>query len=360
MNSLKTIILALLIIASFAGCIDNLEPDVDTESDAAITNDFDSDNYTQIEQDTEYSVDDGKYLTEEYSWEYGGLDWELSLTVPEELYSYYKNKPRIGDYEQYALSDYDKTYLKSMITSFDNAADEKGYTKSQTVEFIVAFVQSLEYTSDKVTTGYDEYPRYPVETLMDNGGDCEDTAILTAALLHELGFGVVLIEFPGHMAVGVSGDSTVHGTYYEYNGKKYFYVETTGTGWEIGEIPEEYKDENATIYSMTQIPNMALSWDAEVYDYDSNYVCYRIYVNIENIGSGAAKNPQIYVGVLNLNNPGYAWDQTTLELTNYEEGSTGYAEVYLTVPRNQYSQLKIVLYGDNFESVESYSETFTT
>jgi hypothetical protein len=75
----------------------------------------------------------------------------------------------------------------------------------------------LEYTSDLVTEGYDEYPRYPIETLVDKGGDCEDTAILAASIIRGMGYGVVLLVFPktadspGHCAVGVAGEAGMPG-----------------------------------------------------------------------------------------------------------------------------------------------------
>ncbi|AEK19788.1 transglutaminase-like domain-containing protein [Methanococcus maripaludis] len=369
MKYLKITVLALLLIVSFSGCMDFSEyagtfEDVKTifgEGEKAdVISDYNSDFEEKADEYISVPSNGVSYLTEEYSWEYGGLDWDWSLSIPENLYDYYKNKPRSSGYEQYALSDYDRVYLKSMLNSFEEASEQEGYSKSQLVEFIVAFVQSLDYTSDKVTTGYDEYPRYPLETLMDNGGDCEDTAILTAALLHELGFGVVLIELPNHMAVGVSGDDSVYGTYYNYNGKKYFYVETTGTGWKIGEIPEEYEGKSATIHLMIQVPTLDLLWDAEVSSYNSKNVQYKIHVDIENVGAGSAKNPKLYAAALNLNDPGYVWDQTTLELNDYEEGSSGYADIYLNIPRNEYSKFQIILYGDNFEYLESYSEVFNT
>ena len=84
------------------------------------------------------------------------------------------------------------------------------------MNFVMAFVQSLPDTIDKGTTPYDEYPRYPVETLFARGGDCEDTPILVAALLDRLGYDVALLvlENAQHMAVGVSITDTYE-SYYE-------------------------------------------------------------------------------------------------------------------------------------------------
>lgn len=119
------------------------------------------------------------------------------------------------------------------------------------MSFLATFVQSLPYTSDSVTTGHDEYVRYPLETLIDDGGDCEDTAILLAALLKELGYDVVLLSPPGHMAVGVAVSAGVVHSYttIEVHGVHYAYVETTGDGWRIGEVPDEYQHSTFQVFA---------------------------------------------------------------------------------------------------------------
>jgi hypothetical protein len=128
------------------------------------------------------------------------------------------------------------------------AASQEGYGAYETISFMLAFVQSLPYTSDSVTTGFDEYPRFPLETLVDNGGDCEDTAILFATLVLIEGYGTVLIHPPNHLAVGVLGSSDIAGSYYTYNGGRYYYCETTGDGWGIGDLPSEFDGVSAYIY----------------------------------------------------------------------------------------------------------------
>jgi len=115
----------------------------------------------------------------------------------------------------------------------------------------VSFVQSIPYKTDKESTGMDEYYKYPIETLVEGCGDCEDSAILTATIVRDMGYGVVLLRFYDHMAVGVKGGENMHGTYWTYNGERYFYLETTNTGWEIGQIPDKYRQERATIIPLS-------------------------------------------------------------------------------------------------------------
>ncbi len=58
-------------------------------------------------------------------------------------------------------------------------------------ECALAFVQAtITYALDP---GLFEYPRYPVETLVDLVGDCEDTAILYASLVRTLGQGALIV-----------------------------------------------------------------------------------------------------------------------------------------------------------------------
>jgi predicted transglutaminase-like cysteine proteinase len=303
-------------------------------------------------------------ISRNYSWTYNGLQWDWSGTFSKAGFDYYRGKPhnRENNYAAYVLSDYDRQLLKGIVQKFKEAGEANNYTEYDTIMNIVSFVQSLPYTSDKVTTGYDEYPRYPLETLVDNGGDCEDTAILTAALLRELGFGVVLIQLPDHMAVGVKGDKTLQGTYYDYMGSRYYYLETTGSGWDIGELPDEYRNDGARVLPMVQLPRMDMDCKTEVTGFDQTFVYYRTHCDIENSGVGTTKNPRLYIAALALDKGNaLIWKpDTTIILENYPEGSKGYAEASLKIPRNEISQIKCELYGDNFESSTSLSAIFST
>jgi hypothetical protein len=66
-----------------------------------------------------------------------------------------------------------------------------------------------------------------------------------------MGYDVALIFLPAptpdHVAIGIA-ISGVYGSYYEVSGKKYFYLETTGEGFEIGQIPTAYQGASAYVY----------------------------------------------------------------------------------------------------------------
>jgi predicted transglutaminase-like cysteine proteinase len=301
----------------------------------------------------------------DYAWTYDGDRWTWSLSIPKAAYDYYRGRAhdRESDYAQYALSEYDRPYLKGMIDRFREVGENSGYSDADQIGNVVAFVQALPYTSDAETTGYDEYPRYPLETLVDHGGDCEDTAILAAALLAEMGYDTVLIELPRHMAVGVRCMDACYGTYYEYRGVRYFYIETTEEGWSIGEQPPEFaKGGTATIRPMIQAPQLSMRFTATPSSVSRSSVSYRIRCEIENIGSGTAKNTTVGIAALALSRgEGLVWPpEVTVEVGSIPEGGSASAEATVTIPRGERSQIRCFLTGSNVAPVELVSETFAT
>jgi hypothetical protein len=142
------------------------------------------------------------------------------------------------DYPDLARDSEDDYYIDSMVEKINSAAIDAGYTELEKINFVISFVQNLPYTADNVSTPLNEYPKYPIETLFDRGGDCEDTSILVAALLDRLGYDVVLLILDNysHCAVGINIDAS--GYYYMNNDTRYYYLETTGEGWVIGDMPE--------------------------------------------------------------------------------------------------------------------------
>lgn len=186
-----------------------------------------------------------------YKWNYNG-NRELNVAITLLSYVNYSEKPRprdvagLVDMVKESKSD---PSIKSLVNQLSEIADIKRYNDRQLADYVASFVQSMPYTVDYDTKGRDEYPRYPVETLFERGGDCEDTSVLIATLLDSLGINVVLLHLEGeeHIAVGVDVPMS-YGIYYEYIGTKYWFLETTAEGWRVGDFPTELKDDMAYIY----------------------------------------------------------------------------------------------------------------
>ncbi len=185
----------------------------------------------------------------EFTWSDELCTWSYNTSIPTNVYKAYKSIDRneFYGYSIYVTDKSDDEWIGEIVKKFKTEGQKYGYTDDDIVKLMISFVQSLDYATDIDTTGYDEYPKFPLETLYDKGGDCEDTCILLASLIREFGYGTVLIIFDDHMGIGIKGETGGIGSYFEYNGTPYYYVETTGENWEIGEIPDEYVQKKASI-----------------------------------------------------------------------------------------------------------------
>jgi hypothetical protein len=157
-------------------------------------------------------------VTQHYEWEYGWSDWSWDLPIPLELYWEYHERIRPDDWAGWAAmckDSRDDYYIQRLVDGIESTASIEGYSEYETVEY------------------------------------CEDTSILTATLLYEMGYDVALLilEDDNHCAVGIKGGEGVTGTYYPFDGTKYFFIETTGDGWGIGDFPD-FDSGTAHIYPL--------------------------------------------------------------------------------------------------------------
>jgi hypothetical protein len=202
------------------------------------------------------------YAIKNHVWIYN-VPWEWKVEVPLYLLNYYQQKTRpqwTGDYNFYAkfIEQEDRSVqyaVKGLRASILDAKQRYNWTLEQEAMFVISFVQQMRYVPDSVL-GYKDYEKYPVETLFDGGGDCEDKVILAAALLKALGMDVSMILLESsdkkhsHMALGIYFPQKTSGTGFVHEGKKYYYTETTFAGWKPGELPENWVDFQAKVIAL--------------------------------------------------------------------------------------------------------------
>ena len=180
-----------------------------------------------------------------YSWKFENQDYTALIAIDTKWYN------RTRSHKRRHKRQYNLDYLPPIVSEGTNALQDlvrafnriipRTWNAERRVNFVLSFVHTLPYTKD-ITTGYDEYYKYATETLVESGGDCEDTSILFASILRGLDFEVALIYQPGHLAVGVKGN--FRGVSFPYKGNRYYYCETTGArDWRLGELPPNPKDE---------------------------------------------------------------------------------------------------------------------
>lgn len=122
------------------------------------------------------------YVPRSFSWTTDGEPRSCTLLIPWDLYQTYKGRLRSAVGEAYAYGDYvadplDDPTLRDYADLFwAHAASVESF-----VDDVLAFVQQgIRYRRDPVRQ---EWPWYPLETLVAGEGDCEDSAILFVSLL---------------------------------------------------------------------------------------------------------------------------------------------------------------------------------
>jgi hypothetical protein len=182
-----------------------------------------------------------------FTWEYDGVTYEIDIEISKNSYDDYADQSIlrgiVSENNYDLVYDYittsDETILE-IVSMLEEIATEANMSEHELLSLALTFVQTIPYSYDSDTYDQDEYWAFPVETLYVGTGDCEDKSFLYASIVEAMGIDAIILLYDDHVAVGVDDDE-VTGWYYEYNDVKYYYSETTVTGWDIGdELPQGY------------------------------------------------------------------------------------------------------------------------
>ena len=189
-------------------------------------------------------------LGRRFIWNFEDQSYTLLLGLSVEAYNLYSNLDRTHTpWKQMVVEG---TSLGTKIGQpMAGVANRNNWDRQELANFVLSMVQSLPYTADDLATGYDEFKMYPFETLVAGGGDCEDTVMLAASILTALDYDLLLLNPEGHLALGVAGD--FKGDYYTHDNQRYFYSETTGQGWRIGQLPDQFKSVPVVLHEVPQL-----------------------------------------------------------------------------------------------------------
>jgi len=203
-------------------------------------------------------LDDQVYTGRTFAWSFEVADERVQgeLTLRVSIPSYQQASADNPKFEHAAngdprftswVIDFPSGEVARLATSLSGVADNRSMSSFLRIANVVAFAQAIKYALDLDSKNAEEYWRYPIETLFDECGDCEDTALLAAAVLRKMGQEVAMVvtvgETDGHAALGVGAPHGLPGAYLRGNdGKPYYYCETTATGWRVGEIPPDMAD----------------------------------------------------------------------------------------------------------------------
>ena len=276
-----------------------------------------------------------------YHWQYLGSQ-TLKIPQVDWFYEYYESMKRFNiiDYAAYVFDQYDDRYIEFLANQLLLLKNLK--TDVDKINFIASFVQGIEYTKDDSENETYEYPRYPLETLKEKRGDCEDKAILTAALLYSLGYNVSLVRLPQHMAVGVNLSEKI--SVYSYYIDQYYFLETTTLFNPLGKIPSEYQGlSNVTVYPISSRSLPIHSWkNATRFTMSTgvDYVCIQII--IENLGTVTVSDVEVRGAF--YDNISQIYNQEITYIPSIAEGEKRLVELSIDVPSSVLVTLKTQLY----------------
>lgn len=138
----------------------------------------------------------------------------------------------------YAYPILDNDCRTQIVTSLQKQLE--GMSKVEALQALLHFMHyAFTYATDQVQFGK-EKPFFFEELLYYPKCDCEDRSVFFAYLVKQvLGLDCHLVDYPGHIAVAVSIEG-VTGTYYNYNGRKFYITDPTYIGASIGECMPDY------------------------------------------------------------------------------------------------------------------------
>jgi hypothetical protein len=175
----------------------------------------------------------------------------VELPIPESEYDIHRSRKRL---DPRPLSNYGHYVSGGLSPSVHRLAGElryfttqHGLTSLEEALCAASLARGIPYAKDIETRGVGDWADYPVELLYDERGDCEDHAILAAAVLHLLGHVVALywisFEDSGHVALGYhapfeSGPLALA----DERGIAFLYVETipVSENYQLGDIPPDF------------------------------------------------------------------------------------------------------------------------
>jgi hypothetical protein len=181
----------------------------------------------------------------------GNVTYELNVVVPQNLLQYYID--RRTDLRISNFPDFVTPYALKPIADclWQIYTTDEDFTNG--VLMLVHQITYLETTPAK----------YPVETMVDNKGDCDLFSFVAASILKAGGIDVVLLYYETltHMNIGVHLSNPPRNAresvyFMTSNDTKYYIAECTGgnwkEGWRVGECPEDCKQASSEIHTLEE------------------------------------------------------------------------------------------------------------
>jgi hypothetical protein len=252
----------------------------------------------------------------------GLYNQKLYISITPSLYDYYGNMSHANNGD----SDYSKFITPQAVApiaeSIKKVTDKLPHSDEQFADAVLMMVHQINYVVLD--------PKYPVETLEDNSGDCVELSFLAASIMQAGGLDVVLIHYiginPEHMNVGVYlpykpvyHTLTSPLTGFQYDNKTYWTAEATPAGnWRVGDQSEELAGAGAVIIPIgntnQSTPNQVSS------SLNTPQLPSNITVNLSEQPTSITDNGTRYLSISGSISPAYSGQNVTIYVSS-DKGS---------------------------------------
>jgi len=192
--------------------------------------------------------------TNPFQVQYGLFNQKLYVSATPSLYYYYSNMSHTVNNDSDYANFVTPQAVESIAESILNLTSKQAYSNETFANAVLKLVHQIPYSVSDV--------KYPVETIVNNFGDCVATSLLAASIMKAGGLDVILIHYtgidPGHMNVGVYlPDTPVYHTTgmtptdFMYNNKTYWTAEATpALDWKVGDQSTQLANANPVIIAL--------------------------------------------------------------------------------------------------------------
>lgn len=147
------------------------------------------------------------------------------------------------------LAESDQGQIKTVIDSLDQLARVDSLNYTAFAHAVVKMIQDIPYQyilSGVCTSEQSDHPCYgnqrygitsPVEFLYTLKGDCDSRTVLIYTILRHFNYDPVVLISKEYRHSMLALNIPAAGEYLTIAGEKYYFWETTATGWEPGIIP---------------------------------------------------------------------------------------------------------------------------
>jgi len=300
---------------------------------------------------------------EVYRWFYDRSYYSWTMYIPAVRYNYFATLPRDKPHPvDYVMSDRGRGELQDVVSDLISLSNNRGFNEIQRRDFIISFIQSLPHNRGGSVHDYDNYPKYPIQTLYDGGGDSQDTSILLASILRLLGLQAVLIETPDHYMVGLVEPEALHEQRdWVVGSERYTVIESNHPGYAIGRLPVQYHRamKDPVIHIPTRSPDVDLQFQGHLIYTDQAYAYYQVYSTITSTGTGPVRDLSVIMTGQAADGISWRYDEVNTVAT-IPEGEVRLVEGTVQVPRNAEAEIICTISGPGMAEKKYRSQVFYT